>query len=90
MSRAQGTDKRVLGLRASGGPLFQSALPLRGGLTVLFGLNGSGKSALLDALYAGLTGQRRGLDGRPLPDGGAAAVDFTPSSPADFWDRRLT
>jgi predicted ATPase len=43
-------------------------------LTVLFGLNGAGKTALLDCLHAGLTGLRRGLDGRPLPDDADVAV----------------
>ncbi len=48
--------------------------PLGHGLTVLFGLNGAGKTALLDCLHAGLIGQPRGLDGRPLPDDADVAL----------------
>lgn len=59
---------RFLGVRASGGPLLDTSVALSPGLTVLYGLNGAGKSRLLEAVHVGLTGQRAGLDGRALSE----------------------
>ena len=53
---------RFLGVRATGGPLLDTSVALSPGLTVLYGLNGAGKSRLLEAVHVGLTGQRLGLD----------------------------
>ncbi|MBK9741417.1 MAG: hypothetical protein IPO93_18510 [Actinobacteria bacterium] len=42
------------------------ALPLQPGLTVLYGLNGAGKSWILDCLYSCLVGRRVRLDGSAM------------------------
>lgn len=61
-----------LGLRVTRAPLVETSLPLRRGLNVLYGLNGAGKSNLLNALYSTLTGKWQQLDGTPIAPGQAA------------------
>lgn len=80
---------RVLGIRVSGGPFWQAALPIRAGLTVIYGKNGAGKSRLLDVLSAALSGRRAGLGGDYLGSDvhidvlvGEGSVPFGPE-PAD-------
>lgn len=46
----------LIGMRASRGPLNNTTLELRPGLTALYGLNGAGKSNILKALTWALTG----------------------------------
>lgn len=43
-----------VGMRASGGPLLDTGLHLKRGLNVLYGLNGAGKTRLLEALDSAL------------------------------------
>jgi predicted ATPase len=50
------------GLRAWGGPLRATSLELTGGLNVLYGLNGSGKTSLLRAFECGVSGRLSKFD----------------------------
>lgn len=46
-----------VGMRATGGPLLDTGIHLKRGLNVLYGLNGAGKTRLLQALITGLSGE---------------------------------
>lgn len=50
------SDGGLIGLRVWGDSVF--ALPLKHGLTVLYGQNGAGKSTILESLACALTGRR--------------------------------
>ena len=62
-TRAGNTYSGLLGIRATLGPLHRTKVPLRPGLTaLLYGLNGAGKSSVLEAArkaFTGLAGDRR-------------------------------
>ena len=84
------TDKvRIIGFRATLGPLFNAALPLQPGLTVLYGLNGAGKTSMLHAVHAGLTGTRIDLAGNYIgPDQGVRIYVEAPQDAFDLtWNR---
>ncbi len=52
-------DYQVLGITAiKPRPLFRTFVPLESGLSVLYGRNGAGKSRILEALEAAVTGQK--------------------------------
>ena len=54
-----GTGRRVVGLRGSGGPLREVALSLAPGATGLYGLNGAGKSTVLNIARRAAAGLRK-------------------------------
>lgn len=82
-------ETRVLGFRASGGPLYQASIRIQPGLTVLYGLNGSGKTHILDALHSVLSGRRVGLDGRYVsPHVEAALLLHAPEERFARWRSR--
>ena len=54
--RPMAAKQELIGVRAQGGPLERTVLRLDERVTVLYGLNGAGKSRLLDAIRQGLSG----------------------------------
>src|SRR4051812_32874610 len=76
-------DRSLAEYPDDGVPLAMAHLPLSGRLTVLYGLNGSGKSFILEALASVLSGQVServagagvaGLVSAPRNEGGAVSL----------------
>lgn len=77
-----GLNCPIVGFEFTGDALLEGEfLPLRQGLTVLYGLNGAGKSRLLRGIQAALTGIRTEVE-----LGMIVRVDGT--APDDDWDSR--